>query len=573
MNWNRTWPLSAGVVALLGAASRAQLTTRVSVDSSGAQANSSSVRTGLSADGRFVAFCSEADNLVPGDTNAAWDAFVRDRYDGTTERVSVSSTGAQSQGVDIYDVAISADGRYVVFTSFANDLVSGDGNGADDAFVHDRVTHTTTLVSVDSASSGSGSGISIAHSISADGRFVAFRSDAADIIAGDTNGCTDIFVRDLVSGTSERVSVDSNGVQGNGESQTASLSADGRYVAFVSAASNLVVGDTNGLWDVFVRDRVSGTTERASVDSAGAQSNDLCNAPVLSADGRHVAFHTAASNLVPGDTNGCADVFVHDRFTATTVRVSLDLNGVQGDHDSVAPAFSADGRFVAFSSAATNLLSNQPTFGSHSFVRELMSGANELVSADSNGVQGNLGSYGRPSISADARFLAFESYATNLVAGDTNGGSDIFVRDRAGCTPVEYCTAKVNSAGCTPSIVWAGAPSVTPGKRFLIGATRVLVQHTGILFYGVHGPSNTAFQGGTMCVSPPTQRTHLQMSQSSGAPPCAGVFSFDFNGRIASGIDPALALGRQVWAQYWMRDGAAPSGTGLSDALEFAICQ
>jgi hypothetical protein len=164
------------------------------------------------------------------------------------------------------------------------------------------------------------------------------------------------------------------------------------------------------------------------------------------------------------------------------------------------------------------------------------------------------------------------SSASNLVAADSNGLPDVFLRDRTGCTPQSYCTAKVNSAGCTPSIEYDGAPRATPGYRFLVGATQVLPQRTGILIYGVNGPKAAPFQGGTMCVASPTRRTPPRTARPAGVPPCIGVYSFDFNGLITSGSDPALVPGRQVWAQYWMRDDASPSTTGLTNALMFTIC-
>src|SRR6058998_1751352 len=239
-----------------------------------------------------------------------------DRQTGTTERVSVDSAGNQGNG-DSTDVALSADGRFVAFTSVAPDLVTGDTNGAMDVFVHDRQTGTAERVSVDSAGNQA-NGDSTDVALSADGRFVAFTSAAPDLVAGDTNGAADVFVHDRQTGTTERVSVDSAGTQANGSSFGRALSADGRFVAFISVAPDLVAGDTNGVADVFVHDRQTGTTERVSVDSAGNQANGDSTDVALRADGRFVAFTSAAPDLVAGDTNGAADVFVHDRGTTDT---------------------------------------------------------------------------------------------------------------------------------------------------------------------------------------------------------------------------------------------------------------
>src|SRR5437867_4406185 len=226
-----------------------------------------------------------------------------------------------------------------------------------------RSAGAQTTVRVSVASDGTeGNDVSLGSALSADGRFVAFDSAATDLVAGDTNGVSDVFVHDRQTGTTERVSVASDGAQGNGSSGLVTfafppaLSADGRFVAFVSFATNLVAGDTNGATDVFVHDRQAGTTERVSVASGGSQSNGSNVGSALSADGRFVAFQSAATNLVADDTNGATDVFVHDRQTGTTERMSVASDGSQGNGFNAGPALSADGRFVAFHSTATNLV-------------------------------------------------------------------------------------------------------------------------------------------------------------------------------------------------------------------------
>src|SRR5437016_8015596 len=244
----------------------------------------------------------------------------------TTERVSVASGGTEGNGASLSS-ALSADGRFVAFVSAATDLVAADTNGVSDVFVHDRQTGATERVSVASGGAeGNGSsgliGFAFPPALSADGRFIAFVSFATNLVAGDTNGATDVFVHDRQTGTTERVSVASGGTQSNAASLGSALSADGRFVAFQSDATNLVAGDTNGATDVFVRDRQTGMTERVSVASDGTQANNVSSYPALSADGRFVAFESDATNLVAGDTNGATDVFVHDRQTGATERVS-----------------------------------------------------------------------------------------------------------------------------------------------------------------------------------------------------------------------------------------------------------
>jgi Tol biopolymer transport system component len=415
------------VAAPVSSASASGVTERVSVSSAGAQGNIGSWRPSISADGRHVAFESYATNLVSGDTNNQGDIFVRDRLLGTTERVSVSSAGAEANNSNYYP-SISADGGHVAWESCATNLVSGDTNNEGDIFVRDRLLGTTERASVSSAGAEAND-YSESASISADGRCVAFHSFATNLVPGDTNGWPDVFVRDRLLGTTERVSVNSAGAQANFGSYYPSISADGRYVAFASSASNLVEGDNNGVHDVFVRDRLALTTERVSVSSAETEGNDgsFSYTCPISADGRHAAFWSRASNLVAGDTNGVYDVFVRDRLTGNTGRVSLSSAGAEGNGDSGYLSISADGRYVAFHSFATNLVPGDTNGWSDVFVRDRLAASTKRVSVSSAGAEANSNSQ-YPSISADGGYVAFHSWATNLVAGDTNADVDVFVR-------------------------------------------------------------------------------------------------------------------------------------------------
>jgi Tol biopolymer transport system component len=265
--------------------------------------------------------------------------------------------------------------------------------------------------------------------ISADGQVAAFAADASNLVEDDTNGLRDIFIRDRQAGTTERVSIASDGTQADGMSSDPVLSADGRFVAFASFASNLVTGDTNGTWDIFVHDRWDGTTQRVSIDSLGAQAGSRSFSPAISGDGRFVAFLSRASNLVEGDTNGDEDVFVHDRLTGITERVSVAFDGAQADDDNFDPAISANGRFVVFDSPATNLVADDTNGTWDIFIRDRLTGTTERVSVDSSGNQTDGDSFD-PAVSADGRFVTFDSYASDLVEGDANGAWDVFVRDR-----------------------------------------------------------------------------------------------------------------------------------------------
>jgi hypothetical protein len=297
---------------------------------------------------------SSASNLVEDDTNYMYDVFVHDRETRQTTCVSIASDGSQGDW-DSEWPSISADGRYVAFHSYAINLVEDDTNGKRDIFVHDRETGETTRVSV--ASDGSeGNEYSEWPSISADGRYVAFYSKANNLVSGDTNVMYDVFVHDRETRQTTRVSIASDGSQGNGNSQSSSISADGRYVAFGSYASNLVGGDTNGRGDVFVHDRETGETTRVSVASDGSQGYGDSFAGSISADGRYVAFGSEANNLVEDDTNGKRDIFIHDRETGETTRVSVASDGSQGNDFSYGASISAYGRCVAFTSEASNLV-------------------------------------------------------------------------------------------------------------------------------------------------------------------------------------------------------------------------
>ncbi|MCZ8192347.1 MAG: DUF4347 domain-containing protein [Microcystis sp. LE19-338.1B] len=402
-------------------------TERISVASDGTQGNSGSANSSISADGRYVVFDSTASNLVSGDTNNYPDIFVHDRVTGITSRISVAPDGTQGNGLSSHP-SISADGRYVVFESYANNLVSGDTNNTSDIFVFDRVTGITSRVSV--ASDGTqGNNISVNSSISADGRYIAFDSNASNLVSGDTNNFRDIFVHDRVTGITSRISVATDGTQGNSFANFSSISADGRYIAFGSNASNLVSGDTNGDTDIFVHDRTTATTSCVSVASDGTQGNAFSCYPAISADGLYVAFESDASNLVNGDLNGARDVFVYDRTTGTTSLVSVASDGTQGNsYSDYKPSLSADGRYVAFGSTAGNLVSGDTNGTLDIFVRDRVTGITSRVSVATDGTQGNNSSI-IPSISADGRYVAFESDASNLVSGDTNGSREIFVRN------------------------------------------------------------------------------------------------------------------------------------------------
>jgi Tol biopolymer transport system component len=421
------WRTACGLAALLFAGGAAAELTRVPLVNLGPQGDGASAAAALSADGRYVAFSSLASNLASGDSNGKEDVFLHDHQGGTTSRLSVHSSGAQGNG-DSRAPAISAAGTRIVFSSRATNLVDGDLNGKEDIFLRDLASGQTSRVSI-GASDAEANGDSLEPAISADGRYVAFHSNASNLVDGngDGNGTWDVFVRDTVLNTTVRVSLDAAGVQGNGASYSPALSADGSYVAFYSWASNLVTGDSNNAPDVFRRHLASGAVERVSLTSAGGQAGGASYSPAISGDGQRIAFHSVAADLVGDDINNAPDVFVRDLAAATTRRVSQHSNGTGGNGSSQSAAISADGSQVAFRSYATNLVDGDTNGVLDVFVHNLGSGATSRVSLGDAGVQGN-GDSDAPALSADGAVIAFDSLASNLVADDTNTVRDLFVR-------------------------------------------------------------------------------------------------------------------------------------------------
>lgn len=398
---------------------------------SGSVANGNSSESSSSADGAYVAFDSHASNLVSGDTNGASDIFIR-RY-GKTSRISLRDGGySQANGASM-NPSISGDDRYIVFESTASDLVSNDVNGYRDIFIRDKSNASTKRVSLHT-SGVAGNEESRSPVVSDGGRYVAFFSEASNLVAADTNGTGDVFLRDLQLNTTTRISVASDGSQGclGCTSHYPSMSPDGRYVAFQSLAS-LVPGDTNNARDIFVWDRLApagSQITRVSVTTSGGEGAGSSYYPVISSDGRFVAFESTAANLVSGDTNGHMDVFLWDRFGGAgnqVTRVSVGQTGVQANGISYSATMSGDGRLVGFESAASNLVPNDSNATLDVFVWDRLASGDKTqrVSRSWIGNQAN-GPSMNSALSRDGREIFFESPSSILVPGDTNPNFDIF---------------------------------------------------------------------------------------------------------------------------------------------------
>jgi uncharacterized repeat protein (TIGR01451 family) len=406
------------------------VTEWVSVSSDGTGADNQSDMPAISGYGRFVAFVSLADNLVPEDTNGFADTFVHDRLTNVTERVSVSNRGRQGNehsgliGVAAYP-AISGDGRFVAFVSQADNLVSKDNNVNADVFVRDRLLGTTERVTVNSAGEEADIG-GEGPAISADGRFVVFQSQAQNLVPGGNPFLfvDQVYIHDRETGATEIISVNAAGEPGNSLNVQADISADGRFVVFSSFADNLVPEPQSSNLQVYLRDRVTGTIELITENAAGEAGDGASVNPSVSLDGRFVAFQTNSGNLI-GDGNFESHILVKDRVTGTFERVSATSTGEPADLLSEHPDITPDGRFVAFFSLATNLVPSDTNNRRDIFVRDRLTGTVVRVSVSTAGEEGNSESQW-PTIADDGLVTAFQSSADNLVP-NANGG--IFVHD------------------------------------------------------------------------------------------------------------------------------------------------
>jgi Tol biopolymer transport system component len=517
--------------------------TQVSVSSAGVEGDGASHQTAMSSNGNIVAFMSSATNLLGTgvDTNSLDDIFVVDRTTGIVTRVNVGPGGAQAVGGHSSAPSISGDGNLVAFASDATNLlgVGVDTNGGTDVFVHNRSTGVTTRVSVTTAGAQVAGG-SNHPCISRNGTTVVFDSSAATLVVGDTNGSFDIFKRDLANNITTRASVN-GATQGNFDSLLPFVSADGRFIAYRSFATNLsATTDLNNTRDAFVTDTSTAlpTTQCISlnVTAPGFAANGPTHVYSISDDGNLVGMHSAATNLLSSDFNGWPDVFVRDRAAGVTIRVSTDSAGAESNFDSFGGCVSGDGSVIVFSSGASNLVPLDTNNANDVFVKNLATGqTRRLNHSDQN--QEAVGQSGNlaSSLAQNGSFVCFDSDAANLVVPNTNGQRHVFVVDDR--FPFStYCTPKINSLGCQPAIQCQGVSSATLSSGFLVLCTNAINQKPGLLLYGNTGPSGSLFEGGFLCVNSPISRS--VGITSSGTPPpaldCTGVYSIDMNA-FASG--------------------------------------
>ncbi len=549
-------------------------TQRISLTNLGQQVFSPSRGASISRDGQRIAFESDA-ALVAADTNGHTDIYVLDRGSGALTFVSRTSNGLAANGPSRH-VSISGDGRWVAYETLATNVTGFDFNATWDVMLKDLSTGALERVTSLAGSSFAFTGGGRRPHVSVDGRYVAFDTDSEEMSALDTNGAFDVYVRDMQLDTFTLVSVGFF-AQGNGSSTNAQISDNGRFVAFHSDASNFAFGDTNAESDVFVRDLQTGGLSLVSRLPGGAIGNGASYGPSISADGRYVAFTTLATNFKAGDANGGEDVFVLDRSANVLEHVSATPSGGFTSSGGGDASFSADGQSIAFVSGAPDLIGAGPAFLAV-YVRELNSGVTRLVSRASGiGALPNGPSY-RPSLSGDGSVVAFDSSATNLVVGDVNVQSDVFVRTLY-ADPLTYCTSSLTSGGCKPRMGSSGLPRVSQNAGFVVSCTQAPNNKLGLFFYGFGGRQAVPFGAGTFCMLTPVQRTPIM--NSGGNPTsvndCSGSYSLDFNA-YAKGLLGVAAptelstVGQRVNVQCWGRDPqGALATTFLSDALEYVV--
>ncbi|MCY2959059.1 MAG: calcium-binding protein [Planctomycetota bacterium] len=567
-------------VVLLAGSAAAQNNAPVSVSSSGALANNNSYYSLISADGRYVVYQCEANNLTANDFNGQYDIYRRDLQAGVTELVSVGTGGNAGNSLSL-SPALSGDGRLVVWSSNASNLIVGDTNGTWDIFLRDMTAGVTTRISLTGAG-GQTALRSDQPRITPDGRYVTFESDA-DLIPGDPNGLKDCYRLDRSSGQLDLVSTSTGGTLGNSISYAAQPSDDGRYVCFFSVASNLVGGDTNAQGDVFWKDMQVGTLLRVNVSTAGNQANNESIWPSISGDGQTVTYCSVATNLVTGDTNGQWDLYARDISAGVTTRLNLQPNGAQADSYARSPsALTTDGRFVIYASLSTNLVPGDTNGFQDIFLRDRLLQTTERVSFDFNGLQTNSDNF-VPHMTPDKRVITYTSTASNIVPNDTNGFRDIFASTLGGvgtafCFGDGSATAcpcgNVGAAGsgCANSVSGSGALLAGSGSASLGGDTLVLVgsgmpNSSALYFQGtsqLNGGAGSVFGDGLRCAGGTILRLGVK-------PNAGGSSQYPVGGDLPVSVRGLVTTPGTRTYQVWYRNAAAfctASTFNLSNGLE-----
>lgn len=533
---------------------RAQSLVRVQ-GAGGRQTAGNAVVVGFSPDDRYVYLL--ADDAIGGDANGFVDVVRQDRFTGVNEVVSLGAGGAPLDS-DVFFASLSANGRYLYLQTPASNFGFVDSNGVDDVYVRDLQTGTLFKASVGLAGADPDAG-SYTGEVSSDGRFVAFSSEASNLVGGDSNGAYDVFVRDLVANTTQRVSVKPGGGQSFLGGDLPQISSDGRYVVFTSPSDDLVANDNNGFNDVFVRDRQTSTTTRVNLGSGGVESNgDTVYFMRASADARWIVFASNATNLAVG-ASGFLDIHLADRVGGTMAIASVGMGGQFADGDSLDPCVSDDGRYVTFFSDATNLDANDLDAETDFFWTDMANGVTRLASRSTGGSTGQLPpssglSYGWPALSGSGRLAGFAFNLQELVAGDTNYADALIFDAQSIAFPIEsFCVAKVNSQGCTPRITSGGEPFASGASDSFFVSAHDVLNNKTGLFLWSFGPGGVPLGGGTLCVGTPLKRT---LGAGSGGSPIGNDCSGTYSHHFSQAYmaSKGIVPGATVYVQCWSRD-------------------
>jgi Tol biopolymer transport system component len=521
----------------------------------------------VSGDGRIVAFASTSSNLVPGDANGKRDVFVHDLWTDATELVSVASDGTQADDVSMV-CDLSADGRYVVIKTWAKSLDPTDQDGKGDIYVRDRQLGTTEWISKPLTPVPSVYDAHSVASISDDGRYVAFSSNDDNLVPLDTNGYSDVFLHDRILGTSQIVSLSNSGEQGDLYSFDPLISADGNRVLFLSNAKNFhPSADPNAPWTnhLYYRDLDAGVTQAVDLDSNGnLPRGAIVGEYDMSPDGSTIIFH--GDGWLTGQWHYAHILWREGLPGYETIEFP---NGKPG-WGQVLPKLSWDGRHVAFASGVDDWSPN-PASSTNVFLHDTQLGVTSIVSSPGPGTVSS-GS-GRPSISHDGKVVTFIT-SSPVFTGLPTSNHDYAVARLCDVTPgLTFCFPSLSPVGCLPSLSGSGTPSATSGAGHDLAVDGVRNGEIGLFLYGTGGDQELPFGNGWLCLAGPLTRMAAQATGGSLPPAqdCSGALHVDFNAWVGTGTDATLASGATVYVQSWSRDPTHAIGSLLSDAAAFVL--
>ena len=547
INHNVGFKLSAITLGILIAHSSAFAASTTLVSGiSGKKILGASSNPSLNSDGTKIAFQSNS-GIFGNDSANLQHIYLKNTSSNTFSRISVDSNGNNADSIS-FSPSISGDGKIITYYSYAKNLVSGDTNNSTDVFARDLNTNKTILVS-SSATGVYGNGESASPIVSRNGKFVAFDSKATNITTLSTNNKRQVYVKNLSTGEIDIVSINNAGLAGNQDSFLPSISNDGRYVAFASYASNLPSANANK-YDIYIHDRQTNTTELVSVGA-----NNHSGQATISGDGRYVAFLTLATTIVSGDTNSTADIIIYDRNNSTFQRVQK--SGSIPNGPSFAPKFSEDGRFLAFYSAASNLITNDTNAKVDLFVFDNALNSIERLNLNASGGQTSVNIGNVISISGNGQVAAFSTPESLVGAADENNQNDVYIRHRD----------TIQNGSPTAKAASIATQECTNGSAYvaLNGSTSIDPSSKG-LSYSWTGPFGTV-TGVTPFVNLGVGTHSITLKVTNDW----GNDSTTFNITVADTKNPSISADAAVSKEATSSNGAAHSvGFKASDACELA---